>query len=205
MCCTALCCTVPCCTELCYTVLHGVALYLLFGVILIVLCYVNCTVLYCAVLTHTVVWYVVLYCRKRTWPLVPVNILVVSMRDDPVIKRILLPRLFFGALYENPRGSPTWLITFCFCLHTCVCWIGLSFNLMFFMLIILFMDKLNKSILFVFSHVVTEMVISLQYLLTNKRLDIFFYITMDFYLYISTTNIQILVNRSKSTYETFCR
>lgn len=187
---TLLYCAARCCT------------YLLFGLILIVLC---CTVLYCAVLTHTVVWYVVLFCRKRTWPLVPVNILVVSMRDDPVIKRILLPRLFFGALYENPRGSPTWLITFCFCLHTCVCWIGLSFNLMFFMLIILFMDKLNKSILFVFSHVVTEMVISLQYLLTNKRLDIFFYITMDFYLYISTTNIQILVNRSKSTYETFCR
>lgn len=143
---------------------------------LTVRCYINCavlccTVLYCAVLlTHTVVWYVVLYCRKRTWSFVPVNI---SMRDDPVFRRILLPRLFFGALYENPRGSPTWVIKFCFCFHTCMCWIGLRFNLMFFMLIILFMDTLNQCI-FVSSHVVTEMAISLHYLLTNERLEIFF-------------------------------
>lgn len=85
---TLLYCAARCCT------------YLLFGLILIVLC---CTVLYCAVLTQTVVWYVVLFCRKRTWPLVPVNILVVSMRDDPVIRRILLPRLFRCSLRKSQR------------------------------------------------------------------------------------------------------
>lgn len=101
MCCTALCCTVPCCTELCYTVLHGVART--YCSVLYWLCYICRTVLYCAVLTHTVVWYVVLFCRKRTWPLVPVNILVVSMRDDPVIMRILLPRLFRCSLRKSQR------------------------------------------------------------------------------------------------------
>lgn len=44
------------------------------------------------------------------------------------------------------------------------------------------MDTLNQFI-FVSSHVVTEMAIYLHYLLTNERLEIFFfYITMDFYL-----------------------
>lgn len=79
---------------------------------------------------------------------------------------------------------------------------------MFFMLIILFMDTLNQFI-FVSSHVVTEMAIYLHYLLTNERLEIFFLHNNGFLpLHLAcnlTTNIQILVNRSKSTYETFYR
>lgn len=167
---TLLYCAARCCT------------YLLFGLILIVLC---CTVLYCAVLTHTVVWYVVLFCRKRTWPLVPVNILVVSMHDDPVIRRTLLPRLFRCSLRKSQRFADLgdqvlFLFTYMYVLNL------VKLQLMFFMLIILFMDTLNQFI-FVCSHVVTEMAISLHYLLTNERLEgfFFFYITMDFYLYIS--------------------
>lgn len=80
---------------------------------------------------------------------------------------------------------------------------------MFFMLMILFMDTLNQFI-FVCSHVVTEMAISLHYLLTNERLEGFFFLHNNGFLPLHlacnlTTNIQILVNRSKSTYETFYR
>lgn len=192
---TLLYCAARCCT------------YLLFGLILIVLC---CTVLYCAVLTHTVVWYVVLFCRKRTWPLVPVNILVVSMRDDPVIRRILLPRLFRCSLRKSQRKfadlgeQVLFLCTYMYVLNR----IKLQFNVFYVDNIIY--GKLSKSILFVSSHVVTEMVISLHYLLTNERLEVFFFLHNNGFLPLHlacnlTTNIQILVNRSKSTYETFYR
>lgn len=95
------------------------------------------------------------------------------MHDDPVIRRTLLPRLFRCSLRKSQRFADLgdqvlFLFTYMYVLNL------VKLQLMFFMLIILFMDTLNQFI-FVSSHVVTEMAIYLHYLLTNERLEIFFF------------------------------